>query len=184
MDHVLLDTCLTCFSGPFACVPSDFRHLEHLGLLRERRPAWRTWHTWCRQQASGAWAGSLGTLGGLALRCPSLRGQGDQTPSALSLRLPFSYGWQLPAHHIYITGSCVAVYVTTGNAPAHHHTAQGQCGRGRFCTRLSFLLAAMQSRHAHATTMHMPQPAPSTCFLRPAHVACGCIIHGSCSVHA
>ena len=48
----------------------------------------------------------------------------------------------------------------------------------------SFLLAAMQSRHAHATTMHMPQPAPSTCFLRPAHVACGCIIHGSCSVHA
>ena len=33
---------------------------------------------------------------------------------------------------LYITGSCVAVYVTTGNAPAHQHTAQGQCGHRRF----------------------------------------------------
>ena len=80
----------------------------------------------------------------------------------------FSHGQQI-SRTMYITGSCVAVYVTTGNAPAHHHTAQGQCGRGRFCTRLSFLWRPCN------LDMHMPRPCicnrqrlAECCFIRRA----------------
>ena len=79
-----------------------------------------------------------------------------------------------------VASPCTSPRQRTGAPPHSNESVRLQA----LLHQASFLLAAMQSRHAHATTMHMPQPAPSTCFLRPAHVACGCIIHGSCSVHA
>ena len=73
-----------------------------------------------------------------------------------------------------VASPCTSPRQRTGAPPHSNESVRPQA----LLHQASFLLAAMQSRHAHATTMHMPQPAPSTCFLRPAHVACGCIIHG------
>ena len=73
-----------------------------------------------------------------------------------------------------VASPCTSPRQRTGAPPHSNESVRPQA----LLHQASCLLAAMQSRHAHATTMHMPQPAPSTCFLRPAHVACGCIIHG------
>ena len=99
------------------------------------------------------------------------------TPPSFLIRLAPSGA---PIYTGIVASPCTSPRQRTGAPPHSNESVRPQA----LLHQASFLLVAMQSRHAHATTMHMPQPAPSICFLRPAHVACGHIIHGSCSIHA
>ena len=90
---------------------------------------------------------------------------------ALSLRLPFSYGWRLPAHlYTKYWYSCVAVYVTT--ATHRRTTTQQQVSAAAGAFAPGFLppgghaiSACACHDHAHATA--------SAVDLLPATCACG-----------
>ena len=84
-----------------------------------------------------------------------------------SLRLPFSYGWRLPAHLYIYWYSCVAVYVTT--ATHRRTTTQQQVSAAAGAFAPGFLppgghaiSACACHDHAHATASAVDL-LPSTC---------------------